>query len=442
MRLVVVALLVGCCAEPVVAQEVELPDWADAQKRAPVKWPKAFMGLVQNEDKQPIADAKVVVSLDMQLFPPGGGFVEKPVFQREVTTSEDGTWSLLTKDFPVLSHRPLVVVVKASAPDLVPWRSWNWHGYSTTTVKARQPTITLPRGYAVSGVCVDEQGNPAKGVRFRLHHSDSRNGAWATRQYACNDRGEFSLLLPKAGTKSFWIYGESHSPMFKLAPNQTTENLRYNLKDGSVAMGFVRGPDGKPAADVVVQAVSKETGRVRAYSIPFEPAVRTDKQGRFRLPPLRGEYQFRLTSGARLLDGSYFTSPTPAPVMLPVARNMDTGREKLILRTSKSAVVSGTVRWQDGTPAADTMMAAYKMPKGNGSGLSVGRMITDKNGRYSFRVPVPLEMFLVSADHRSRNGKHYKPAAKTDAKGFDCDESAMTKLLESATTIDFDLVEY
>lgn len=208
-------------------------------------------------------------------------------------------------------------------------------------------------------------------------------------------------------------------------------------------MGFVRDEHGKPAADVVVEAVSKFRGSVFSYSIPFEIAARTDKQGRFRLPPLSGEYQFRLTSAGRLLDGSWFESPEPAPVMLPVLRKLESGDEPLALRASKSAVISGTVRWPDKSPAADTQITAYTMPKGNGGGLAIGRLVTGKDGRYSVRVPVPLEEFLITADHRSRNGKHFRPVGKTESKAFDCErDSPSAELLEADVTVDFDFVEY
>lgn len=444
MRVATLLILLVGSGEILPAQEGLLPTWANVQERSPVKWPDTLNGLVLNEAKQPIANAKVVVSIEVQLYPPGGGVVDEPVYRRELRTGADGMWSVATTEFPRLAHRPLVVVVTASAADLVPWRTWDWNGYTTTNIKGQQQTITLQGGYEISGVCVDEHGAPAKGVRFRLSHANAGiKGAWGLRWYDCTERGEFRVRLPKSGDKVFWIFGESLSPAYKVAPKQATNDIRYELKSGARVMGFVRDADGKPAADVIVQGVSKFTGNIRAYSIPFEPAARTDQQGRFRFPPLNGEYKFRLTSAGHLLDGTYFATPDPVPAMLPVMRKLESGREALILRASKVAVVSGIARWPDKSPAVDTMIAAYAMPKGNGSGLSLGRQMTGKDGRYSFRIPVPLEQFLISADHRSRNGKHFKPTPKSNLKAFDCDgDSAMTKLLETGATVDFDFVEY
>ncbi len=444
MRLTNLAVVVVTLSTIVAAQEVTLPDWADGQKRSQIDWPEKLHGLVQNESKQPVANAHIEVVLKIQLYPPGGGVVEKPIYRRELRTEADGTWSLPTDSFPRVSHRPLLVVVTASAPSLVPWRTYGWYGYSTNTTKGQQQTITLPRGYVVSGQCADESGKPAKGVRFRLSHPRSGiRGEWGIKDYACNEQGEFRLLLPKSGTKALWIYGDSLSPMFKLAPEQATDNIRYELKSGARVMGFVRGTDGKPRPNVAVHAVSKFSGNVPAYAIPFEAAAKTDARGRFRFPPLSGEYKFRLSSAGRLTDGSYFEAPQTAPTMLPITLNLESGREPVILKASKFAVVSGIVRWPDTSPATDTMIAAYAMPKGNGGGLSLGRMMTGKDGRYSFRIPVPLEQFLISADHRSRDGKHFKPVAKSESKSFDCKRDiAKTKLLHQNTTIDFDFVSY
>ena len=167
MRVYASLFLVSAMLVSARAQDVVLPDWADARKREAVEWPDALRGLVQDEAKTPIANAKVTVLVQVQLFPPGGGIVEKDVYRKEVSTDESGKWSLPTGDLPRVVHRPFMIEVKASAPDLVPWRTWTWYDMRSKKAYAKQAPLTLPQGYRLAGVCVDQDGTAASGVRFR-----------------------------------------------------------------------------------------------------------------------------------------------------------------------------------------------------------------------------------------------------------------------------------
>ena len=348
-----------------------------------------------------------------------------------------------TDGFPKIPYRPVTVVVHASAGDLVPWRIWGWNGYSDSVVNGKQQTIILRRGYEVSGVCVDEKGEPAGGAQFRLYHLfGGVSGESGLQTYRCNDKGEFRFQLPKKGTKAYWIVGDTLAPKFVRAPGEAKANLRYQLQSGARAIGFVKDANGNAISDVVVQAVSKNDGDVPGYTLPFQAAARTDKKGRFRLPPVRGEYTIRLTSAGDLLDGSTFEAPEPAPVMMPVLREFDSGRKPLVLRPTKSALVSGICRWPDKTPAADTMIAAYGMPEGNGTGLSLGRTITDKQGRYAIRIPVPIANLVITADGRRWGKTPVQAVASGNSEQFEYNGwRASAKLFEDDTTLNFDFAE-
>ena len=447
MRVLQLLMLLSVMGAAAPAQEIKLPGWADARKREAVVWPKALRGLVQDEAEKPVANAKVTVVLQVQLYPPGGYIVEKDVYRREVTTDESGKWTLPTKDFPRIVHRPHSIVVMASAPNLVPWKTWVWHGMSDKKAFSGPLNVTLPEGYQVAGVCVDEDGAPVKGARFRVVHGNMGGGGrWATRDYECNDRGEFSLLVPKAGKKAFWIYGETLAPTYKPAPEEEKRDVRYEVKSGARAIGFVRDEAGKPAANVVVLGTSSFRGSMRGYSRPFTVFARTDNKGSFRLPPLEGEYMFMLTSAGKLVDGSFYESPEPAPTMVPVKRTLESGQEGFILRPSKSAIVSGTARWPDKSPAPGITISAFTKPGGKGRSVRLGESITDKDGRYSIRVPVPLQYFKVSASYSAYfKGKRVVPHAKSDTTVFTTSiaekRSATAKPFKSDAKVDFDFVE-
>ncbi len=231
--------------------------------------------------------------------------------------------------------------------------------------------------------------------------------------------------------------------MFKLAPDAEKRDLKYKLKSGARAFGFVRDETGKPAANVVVLATSSFSGTVPQYSLSFQFATRTDGQGRFRLPPLEGEYLFQLTSAGKLLDGSFFEAAIPAPMMIPVKRKLEFGRQGLILRPSKSAAVSGIARWPDKSPAADIIVSASARPDGKGRSVQIGETATDKTGRYSIRVPVPLQRFTVwSTSSAYFKGKRVTVRAHSDSKAFTTNRmSASAKPLESDAQVDFEYAE-
>lgn len=438
----VIAALAFCCVEITDAQDRVLPKWADAQKRAPVRWPQNFTGLVQDEQKRPVGHAKLVLTIKAQLFPPGGGIVEKPVLRREVATDEAGRWSISTTDFPAFKHRPLVVVVTASAPELVPWRTWGWNGFESKAPSGEWSTITLHPGIVIAGVCVDQGGRPARGARFRcFHFSAAPSGEWGVKRYECDAEGRFRLLVPKSGQVAYWIVGEDLAPVFLRAPKEPDNNLKYKLKSGARVIGFLKNPAGEPVADAVVQAVSVFDGDIPAYTLPFEIAARTDSKGRFRLPPLSGEYTFRVTSAGELLDGTTFESPGQVPLVVPAVRNLQTRRTPLMLRSLKTVVISGIARWPDKSPAGDTTVAAYRMPDGNGVGVSLGRTTTGPDGQYSLRIPAPLKRFHLTADMNKLNGKYLQPVASSPDEKLKCTRGyAQTDQLDADTVVNFDFV--
>lgn len=179
MRVIILLILANGYGDTVSGQEVVVPNWAASQQRDVVEWPEHLRGIVLDEAKQPIPNAQILISIDIQLYPPGGFIVEKPVYQTEVKTDKNGKWAVSTENFPQLDHRPVVVNVTASAADRVPWRTYQWFGFRSTKLKEPQQTITLRRGYEVSGRCVDENDVPVKGVRFRVSHPESGiRGEW------------------------------------------------------------------------------------------------------------------------------------------------------------------------------------------------------------------------------------------------------------------------
>lgn len=404
-------LALGC----VSAYAAEIPKWATDQVRPEMSWPDTLSGIVVNEAEEPLAQARVVLALNAQVWVVGGVY-EQEVYRASTTSGRDGQYSFSSRDIPRFAHRPLSVTVRAGAKDYVSWRSWNWYGMEETKVRAKLPTLKLKKGRPLSGRCVDPNGNPIPNAVLRGFYAGRTLGSWGDPITSCDEQGKFSILAPLDGPVGFWVYADDHGPNFFRAELED-KNLEFQLDEGARVFGLARAQDGSPIENAVVEAISSNTGNLPAYSLPFRIAARTDAKGKFRLPPIAGEYRLYLTSASKhMVEGGSYESPQRSRLSLPVQLKIDAGnRQNLILRESETAVVSGTVSWDNGEPAGGSMVRIAQMPKGNGSGFSLAQTVSDKNGRYRIRGPVPIERLVVYVESRRRDGQGVRAFA-TDSK--------------------------
>lgn len=431
--LIPLLLLTGTCSPP----QHEIPVWASDQSFEPVRWPAALRGQVALSNSEPAAGARVSVDLVVQLYV-FGGLCEHTVHSAETRTDESGKWSVPTENFPPLRHRPFSVQITATAEGLVPWQTWAYCGVADSQIPAGMPNIRLDPGHVVSGRCVDEQGRAASGARFRLYTRSPKRGRWGLRHYACSERGEFRFLVPREGTFGYWITGETLAPRFELAPDREAQDVTYKLRSGARLIGFVRGPGGLPVGGAVVKAVSVKDGRLPSYTLPFRVAAQTDAQGRFRLPPLSGEYNLVVTSAGEALDGRSLLATSRPPLFVPQLRELRSGREPVILRAAPRATIAGNIVWPDGAPAGRSEVRAYRMPEGNGPGLLLVRSVTDKQGAFKIELPRPLRNVLLQVPSRRFDGQSVHAVLMSASGGFESEDGfARTDVLAGDATVAF-----
>jgi beta-lactamase regulating signal transducer with metallopeptidase domain/thiol-disulfide isomerase/thioredoxin len=196
---------------------------------------------------------------------------------------------------------------------------WEEEEKPETTLPA-EFTFRLRRGTTIGGVVKNSAGQPIKGVmvEVRLEHGGRKEGRIVTNgSLAYQDPRSQAVTVPVTDEQGRWTLDKvppendlelrlklSH-PDYISDPNYGTlqdeqgvdlKALRarmasITMKGGIVATGMVTDPNGKPVAGAVV--VRGE----RPYWDEGSQEIRTDEQGRYRLPPLpRGELKITVVA--------------------------------------------------------------------------------------------------------------------------------------------------
>lgn len=397
---------------PDEGHEPELPLWAAGQRLSPLywlEWPKELSGSVRDENGRPIPRAKVTLNVAVQLLVVGGQY-ENSVFRNETVTDEAGNYAFNTSDFPTIRHRPVVTTVTATAPDRVPWQAWWWYGPLDMVGEPRFGTITLAAGRVVSGRVIGRDGQPAFDAVLFGKYAGRARGRWAAGITKADKLGRFRILVPKGDGVGVWVSSNHAAPKFAALPANQKQELEITLEPGGELEGRVFSKQNQPVAGVVVVAESTFGGTFRTHYLPFRVAVRTDQDGRYRLPPLVGEYRVFVTEASTSMDESVtFESKSPIPTVLPQVETIEPGRNREIdFHGSDPVTIEGTVTWDDSKPVVGSTVTATRMPAGNGVGLKIAETFTDHKGHYRLAVPASVERLLINVLPRKHHGSNLR----------------------------------
>src|SRR5204863_1962235 len=123
-------------------------------------------------------------------------------------------------------------------------------------------------------------------------------------------------------------------------------SIELTLPTGAVVTGRVQTSDGQPAAGAVVTAVVTGPGSGHVDGKPW-PVARAGADGRFRLPGLAaGEASVSATDHDRGASWSAVGTLHPGET------------REVTITVGNEASVAGTVRWDDGSPAAGVGVVA------------------------------------------------------------------------------------
>ncbi|KPJ52406.1 MAG: hypothetical protein AMS16_06410, partial [Planctomycetes bacterium DG_58] len=252
-------------------------------------------GTIRNEAGEPITGARVLVScLGTYALRPATVPHVRPYLNRyETQTDEAGHWrcDIAPEEFR-LAH------IQLKHPEYV---SDHWGPVPATEDEpiypAQKPNalrelssvIVMKRGTPVTGVVLDEDGDPIQGAT--IHWSS----AWRQhpiRRTETDEEGRFRLGRLDERKITVFVNPRDLAPDFKdIEVKIGLEPIEFRLKPGRTLRGRVVDADGKPLPNVLVQP-----GRWRGRSSVFLHYPRTDEEGRFVCPNMpSGEILFRFS---------------------------------------------------------------------------------------------------------------------------------------------------
>ena len=282
---------------------------------------------VTGEDKKPVEGADVIVG-DMS--------------RKTARTDAKGEATLR----PV---RPGYVGVQATAGGYAPATAYATVGSAGSTGRV---SITLKKGFAVSGRVIDEAGKPLAKVRVSAtggswnewldddSDDDDEKGGVAT-----NAKGEFTIAALASGNHTIYaIDGEHATGSTKIdVSGAPVTGVEITMKEGGVVSGKVLDTEGKPVpyATVKLAGAGEQMWRVQARQ------ATTDQGGTFEL---RGLAREKLTARAE--------SETAASKLVDIDLTSQV-KHQVELVLDVTGMISGVVVDDKGAPVAEVTVNAF-----------------------------------------------------------------------------------
>ncbi|GHT31353.1 hypothetical protein FACS1894214_2600 [Planctomycetales bacterium] len=264
----------------------KIPVASDAANENEAK-AEAFRCFVKDEDKKPIAGAKVVVQLT--------SVENSKNTELRLVSGADGSFQ-----FPVTaeqaSHPELILHVEAAHPDYISLSFINekfstfrdFYQLSDNTIDT---AIQLYRSAKVSGTVLTREGKPAASVlvyassQYKAHN----NAQTKTRT---DNIGKFVIGTLPGKDRLLWILPNDAAPLSLQLEEKDADLGTLRLQNGVVLEGRAVDADGKPAPNVWLSLLLKDSPGVRrhGHDACCRDAV-SDAEGRFRFHPVMpGQY--------------------------------------------------------------------------------------------------------------------------------------------------------
>ncbi len=306
---------------------------------------------VLDESKHPIADAEVKQS-DRD--------------EHSVKTDDKG-------DAKIEPVHPGWASVEVSAPGYAQNTAFTTVGSAGATADV---TVTLKKGFAVSGHVIDEHGKPIA----KAHVTATDSGSWGfgnTDEAETDAKGGFTFAAIAPGSMVFHATDGEHEPA-KTTPisiKAARAGIEITMKVGGVASGTVVDKDGKPVAfaTVRVAGAGAQIWRVNARQ------ATTDQRGKFEL---RGLQRAKMKVRAE--------SDTAASALADLDLTKQQSASDLKLVLDVTGLITGTVVDDQNQPVAEVSVNAFPDILGGAptEGLALAGMssaTTDGAGHFQVR---------------------------------------------------------
>ena len=365
---------------------------------APVRLPATIEGQVLDQQDKPVANASLTIRI--QRYTPYGEPAAAAASQTWIASTDDqGRFRFQTGAPLLVPDEWLRLKIRAEGfADLS-------QDFEPREAQGALPVQRLYLGRTVVGRLVDPQGEPVVEaiVRFQASSSDLKM-IWDSGPSPVDEWGTFSVSIPKEGQAAFAIYPRRFAPQVVKVPEKETDLGPIRVESGTSLTGRILDKEGRGVAETVVAVQSEELLLLFHWGVRIGTAVKTDENGSFRLPPVRGTYRVLVTNGAPDYSGQLFVTGAAPPPILPqkIDFNGEDKTREVVFREAGSITVRGTVRWADGSPVPDIKIRSQMLPRGWKSGTELASARTDSKGGYVLRLAAPVEGVLISVDQPIR----------------------------------------
>ena len=452
-----VALVIGIgMARPTLADkpvdaEKELGD-QESEVVADNEVPRVLTGAVVDEDGQPLSG--IEIELHYSVWKENESTLERVRTHHKIfdlKSDANGIYSLkaeeLGESLTRASFAKANFFVWASGEGRVEMLQARSGPYVVQDGKL--PSIELPIGRKISGRVVapgdDPQGHEVLNPIVRV-----MGPSWESRPIACDRDGYFSLRVPAIGTIELLASADNFAATRAFA-NQGEDVGEIELQRGTRVSGRVLDQFGEPLSGVIVAIRNDQLNDIanqhlNGNLIPMS-AVRTVMGGRFELPPFAGPCTIAVVTHGRSKNAESVFDDLEAddqpPAIMPRGIDLDGRREHLeiTLQAGPTVLVSGTVRWPDGRPAADVEVQSTIMA--GGLGVKLRKVKTNGDGKYELEFPQNSEGALVNClGTRGDDNTWYfaHPMNDVDANQKTMQILGLKKLTDDLTGADWKLI--
>ncbi|QDV47757.1 Nickel uptake substrate-specific transmembrane region [Stieleria neptunia] len=308
-------------AEP---PQSERESWDDE----PTALPHEISGLVVDHDGKPIAGADVTVRIRR--------------FGAQGENSGPGPWKATTDDQGQYSVQPSgpirrtdEVRIRVIAEGFAELSAYD---HEKKLLNGSFPHLTLTPGRMIVGQLVDDTGKAITKavVRFQ-HNSETISDTWDSGPLAVDKDGKFAVSIPVDGKAVGVVYPVGYAPRFiEVGPVADQGNI---VMDAGVTLkGRVLDRSGNGVAGTVVGFRDTEHREMFGYVAVIGSAVKTDADGYFQLPPLRGSYELTVSKSAPDYSRQMMLVGVEPPSFAPLTMNTASvdPKELIVLKESKS----------------------------------------------------------------------------------------------------------
>ena len=195
-------------------------------------------------------------------------------------------------------------------------------------------TVKVARCRKLVGRIVDQHGKPVTHgvVRFQAN-DEAMTRTWDSYPVKIDSKGRFTVNPPTESACAGVVYADGYAPQFVEREQCDQEkNGDIVVLPGKVMKGRVLDKSGQGIAGTVIGVRSERYIELHAVLVSVADAVRTDEEGYFTLPPLRGEVRLTVSDGAPQYSKRRRLTGKKPPEIEPVVVDSDTwSAEELIV---------------------------------------------------------------------------------------------------------------